>query len=263
MIGVVVPTVDRTDLLDNCLQSLYFATTWETATVVIDNGDGSGAEIAKKNYCIALRKGENVGFTRAVNVGVEFLMARCTPLWWILILNDDVELAAGCIDAMRITAANKNAGVVGAHLYLNDAITIQHTGVGFVAPSRRPGHLFGTLKDADLPDDWRLDKAVPAVTFACALIRPSVWKGLGGLDEIFFNDYSDVDFCLRLAQTGGVCVRSWGARARHHWSSSKNRSAHVEADDAAYYEKWGKVCPFPVPLTDPILFTENCAKEEV
>jgi hypothetical protein len=44
------------------------------------------------------------------------------------------------------------------------------------------------------------------VTFACVLIRRSLWVEIGGLCEDYFFNYEDVDFCLKAREKG---IRSW------------------------------------------------------
>ncbi len=68
----------------------------------------------------------------------------------------------------------------------------------------------------------QLPQNLSAVTFACAMIRKSVFEQLGGLNEreltIAFND---VDFCLRAREAGYLVVYTPYAELFHHESRSR------------------------------------------
>lgn len=100
--------------------------------------------------------------------------------------------------------------------------TIQHAGVitglgGYAGHSHKykrrgsGGYMFraGTVQD------------LSAVTGACLLVRADVWDALGGLDEAFAVAFNDVDFCLRVRDSGERIIWTPYAQLYHHESKSR------------------------------------------
>lgn len=222
-IDVLIPTYDRSDLLGRALSSVVVSLRLAQVPFYIHVFDNLF---------------HNVGFTAAMNK-----MARRGKHTWILALNDDCFVELGCIHAMLETAAI--ADIVGAVLLDREGKVIQ-TSTAFLK-DRTPG-LF-------VEQDLVRDKLVMGVSFACALIRRSVWNYLGGLDSKLFNDYSDVDFCLRALLENTKIAVAVGAKAEHVGGASKDRTKHINHDLSAYLEKWGKREDFPVP-PDHFTFTD-------
>ncbi len=149
----------------------------------------------------------------------------------LLLLNDDVApIGAGWLSAMVAHMDDPRVGIVGARLlYGNGAV--QHEGVimglgnlcehaGRLADSRRPGaHGIGLL-----------DREVCAVTGACLLIRTSLWRDLGGMDEAYAIALNDVDLCLRAREAGWRVIYCAGAVLHHYESLSLGR--HYAGDRA-------------------------------
>jgi GT2 family glycosyltransferase len=60
-----------------------------------------------------------------------------------------------------------------------------------------------------------------AVSAACMLIRKEAFDKVGGLDERYWNDYSHIDFCLKLAHSGYKTVYQPKCRVVHYKRSYK------------------------------------------
>jgi len=80
-----------------------------------------------------------------------------------------------------------------------------------------------------------------AVTFACAMMRTSLFDEVGGLDEanlpIAFND---VDFCLRVIEAGYRVVYTPHAVLYHHESVTKKAITNP-SEVARLRSRWGHV----------------------
>src|SRR5690606_5240169 len=119
------------------------------------------------------------------------------------LLNNDVEvISPGWLTEMVGHAQRPEIGVVGAMLYYPDD-TIQHAGVvlgiGGVA-----GHVYVGMSK-DYPGDKhraKLAQSLSAVTAACAVMRASAFREVGGLDEAFQVAFNDIDLCLRVRARG-------------------------------------------------------------
>ena len=138
-------------------------------------------------------------------------------------------------------AQRPEVGVVGAKLLYPDR-TLQHAGV-ILGPRENCDHAFRHLSEEDggYFEFPRLIRNWSAVTFACAMMRRSVFDEVGGLDAknlaVAFND---VDMCLRIRERGYWVVYTPHAVLFHHESATK--SMHTNLGEEEYMRRrWGGV----------------------
>ena len=121
----------------------------------------------------------------------------------------------------------EDVGIVGAKLLFPDD-TVQHAGVmmikcGNVNDNAGPMHVFSHL-DRDDPGYMRraqLVQDLSIVTAACLMTKRSVFDALGGLNEDFVVAFNDVDYCLRVRETGKLVVFTPDALLYHYESFSR------------------------------------------
>lgn len=155
----------------------------------------------------------------------------------LCLLNDDVApLRADWLQHMARHFDDPRIGVIGATLFFPDR-SIQHAGI-VLRPDGTGEHAGRGARRVPPTRD------VSAVTGACLLTRRDVFDSLGGLDESFPSAFNDVDYCLRVRDSGyGVAV-SAEARLIHHESATFGRhyhadeSARAEADRARMLARW-------------------------
>ena len=166
---------------------------------------------------VSLRRwGRNRGFARAVNEGVRLSQGR-----WVLLLNPDVTVPAGFLDAVlalanRLDRDEPQTGIVGLGLRNDDSSRQPSTGP---LPT-----LLGTLARLLVPRPWRKyhlvpppgGAAVPWATGCCLLVRREVLKDVGGLDADYFLYYEDVDLCHRALAHGWEVRYEPRLQAVHH-----------------------------------------------
>ena len=247
-VTIVIPTKDRIDLLQPCLDSLARTTPRDAVqVVVVDDGSTDPASVeylrslpGRTNLrCEVLTlpaSPDGFNYSRLVNLGTA--RAR-TPL--VLHLNNDVEaLTPGWLEDMVGWLSVPGVGVVGAKLLYPDG-TINHAGISL---SREDGlaHVLFEKSPADdlgylfLPHAAR---NVAAVTGACLLTRTDLYRQLGGFEEEKLQvAYNDVDYCLRAAAAGARVVVTPQAVLRHHGSASRGR-AYTEREHVAWLERHG------------------------
>ena len=139
-----------------------------------------------------------------------------------MLLNNDTELITpDLLERLLGFCMQPDVGIVGAKLYYPDG-TLQHTGVilglGGVAGhihAREPGDIRGYADRAITSQD------LYAVTAACALIKREVFDAVGGLDEELKVAYNDVDFCIRVKQSGFRIIYCADAKMKHYESKSR------------------------------------------
>jgi GT2 family glycosyltransferase len=170
----------------------------------------------------------------------------------LLLLNDDVApcrtpQGAAWLDAMVAHMQDPSVGIVGARLLYGNGM-VQHEGVimGLAHLCEHAGRL-RPYGDSGPNGLGLLDRDVSAVTAACLLIRASLYRALGGMDEAFAIALNDVDLCLRARQAGWRVVYCAGAVLYHYESLSLGRHyagarAALEATEVRrLQERWGSV----------------------
>jgi N-acetylglucosaminyl-diphospho-decaprenol L-rhamnosyltransferase len=170
---------------------------------------------------------QNVGFAALVNMGAA---ASKTP--YILVLNADVELTEGTIDALAgHLDTNPGTGVAFPQLRYPDD-TLQHSVFAFYRPitvfyrrtplGKTPA---GRRELARFLDPEELQDAVATGTpidvdwalGAAMLIRRQTLLDVGPLDETYFLYFEDVDWCLRVWAAGWRCRYIPEAWCRHDY----------------------------------------------
>lgn len=235
---VIVPTRDRSDLLDVCLTSVMGTSrgSIELNWVVVDNGSTEPELHTLLNVWSA-------------NLGTRFTVIRDSrPFNWsamnnhavdcsrsdlLLFLNNDIEACrSGWLDVMAAQAVRPAVGCVGAVLLYPDG-TIQHAGVvvgmhGGADHAYRglsPDHEVHRARSSFLTD-WG------AVTGACMMVERDLFVRLGGFDSALPVEFNDVDFCLRLGQLGYRHVIDPAACLIHHESQSRDAKKSATAGSA-------------------------------
>ncbi|GIW80929.1 MAG: glycosyl transferase family 2 [Gemmatales bacterium] len=140
---------------------------------------------------------------------------------YLLFLNDDMEvLSPDWMESLLGFAQRSTVGAVGAKLLFPDG-KLQHAGIAILNgvpghpfygfPGQHPGY-FGS----NLVPHNRL-----AVTGACLMTRRDVFADVGGFDVSLPLNYNDVDFCLRIYESGKRIVCNPYAQLIHYESLTK------------------------------------------
>jgi GT2 family glycosyltransferase len=158
----------------------------------------------------------NRGFARAVNEG-----CRLSRGDWVLLLNPDMTLEPGFLDAVlaragQVARTDPAVGIVGFRLRNDDGSrqlstgafpTLARTLTRLLLPRSRRKYT-APPGDARSPVDW--------VTGCCLLVRRACWEDLGGFDPDFFLYYEDVDLCRRARARGWTVWYEPALSAVHH-----------------------------------------------
>lgn len=223
-VEIIIPTRDSVHLVRQCIDSILENTTYSNYRItLVDNGS---AEDESHNYFATLQSNYGISVIRDDspfnysrinnNVGLN------SSADLICLLNNDIEvITPEWLTEMVSVALQPKVGAVGAKLlYPNE--TLQHAGVilgvGGVAghshkffPSSEPGYFSRAI----------LRNTFSAVTAACLVIRASIFKEVGGLDEDLQVAFNDIDFCLRVRELGYRNVWTPFAELYHHESATR------------------------------------------
>jgi GT2 family glycosyltransferase len=226
----IVPTYLRTaedlDVLLRCLVSLRH-TAPHADVLVVDDGSPATElvdmiELAATELELELhRRPVNGGFSRAVNVGLQRALDEGRDA---VLVNADIEfLWAGWLELMleRTDTTGAPAAVVGARLLYPNGL-LQHAGLYYSQL-----HRFWAARFACGPGDLA-EAMVPCrcpVTGALQLIRHECLAAVGVYDEAFRMGWEDVDYCLRVFESGRQCIYEPAACATHLESLFRFRTA--------------------------------------
>jgi O-antigen biosynthesis protein len=237
MVGIVIPTRDRADLVAECVRGLTDRTDYPRYEIVIvDNGSTASDALALlrdlKNdprFRVLERPGA-FNFSALSNDG-----AHATQAPVLVFLNNDiVMLESGWLKPLVRFAIMPQIGVVGAKLLFPDG-RIQHAGVvlGFGGIA---GHLYRRMP-ADYPGYCRrltTPHEIAAVTAACIAVARNKFEAVGGFDaDNLPIDLNDIDLCLRISEHGWTNVWTPDAVLVHLQSASRG----IDPDPFALYRR--------------------------
>lgn len=219
--------------------------------IVVDN-DSSDNSV---NYLKSLRNlpitiienKENVSFSKGNNDAVKIANGD-----YILLLNNDIEPTYGWLNEMMGTILyNDNVGAVGAKLlypYIVDktkrkySFTIQHAGDIFrekIKPDcNYSAHNQGKFREDIFDKSLVGNKKCLLVTGAVLLVKKDIYFEVGGLDEIFWYGYEDVDFNLKLNENGYDVILANSALLFHHESATPRDSDVLPYNAKTLCKKW-------------------------
>lgn len=204
----------------SCLQSLRAVCTWNTRTLVVDNGstDGSVPAIKAAHPEVeVIETGRNLGYAGGNNVGIKRAMADGAD--FVLVLNNDTTCAPDLIDKL-LEAAHRHprAGMFCPRiLYMHDEGRIWFDDARW--DSRRLSFSF--------PGKDRLETESPAedheADFACGaalFVRADVIRQIGAFDERFFLVWEEADWCYRARANGWASMVAPAAKVWHRVGAS-------------------------------------------
>lgn len=256
-VSIIIPTMGKLSLIEPCIESLLAKTSYpDFEIIILDNGRGSypegiaylrdkGLKIIDCHYAFNWAKLNNVGAQHASG-----------ELY--LFLNDDVEIIHdNWLEEMVRLALRPTIGTVGALLlYPNGAL--QHAGVMLVNRGGGCLHLFHKRMPSNqiYRNLHETTREVSANTGACLMVSKHNFEKAGGFEENLAVVGNDIDLCLRLAGEGYSNIWTPHCRLIHHESISRKTSAPKE-DEAAMWERWGKVFHSGDRFYNPNLSTER------
>jgi GT2 family glycosyltransferase len=202
-VAVVIPSWNSLELLPRCLDSLR-GQGIELETLVVDNGSGDGTPALLEREGVAhLALPENVGFARAMNLGVAKVRAG-----FVLALNADTVVEPGAVPALlaALKADPSLGGVQPRILQLQqgeeprdaERARLYSAGQALTAD----GRAFELGAGEEQSPRYLQPREVFGVCGAACLLRRELFDQLGGYDESYFAFYEDVDLNVR-ARVGG------------------------------------------------------------
>ena len=224
-ISILIPSKDHIEDLDRTIMSVINKTSYNNYEIIVIENN-SELDDTFEYYDKIQREYSNIkvvkwerefNYSAINNFGATFATGE-----YLLLLNNDVEVInKEWLTKMLGLAQRKDVGCVGAKLYYPDT-TIQHGGI-IVGLGGAAAHAHRGFNKKSYGFFLRLGitQNLSAVTGACLLVKREVFDEVNGLDESFEVAYNDVDFCLRVLETGRVNVWTPYAELYHYESKSR------------------------------------------
>jgi GT2 family glycosyltransferase/glycosyltransferase involved in cell wall biosynthesis len=241
-VAVVIPSYGPAGLALKAARSVRRTTDPERVRVIVADDGSPAAEVETlraSRWIDEVVAGENRGFAANCNRGIR----ASRPDEDVVLLNSDVVAHRGWLEVLQHAAhvaGGEDVGVTGAKLLYPDD-TIQFA---------------GAIRNPDAPE-WfdhrfrfrRADHAtadvmqpVLAVTGACMYVTRDTLTAVGELDEGYGMAFEDVDYCLRVWESGRRVVYAPGATLTHHESKTRGlgmQGARELASQRLFWERWG------------------------
>ncbi|HEX7579391.1 MAG TPA: glycosyltransferase family 2 protein [Thermoanaerobaculia bacterium] len=210
--SVVVLNFNSGDLIGRCIECLMAQTAEDYEIVLVDNAstDGSTERMATmfagEERLRIVRSGANRGCAGGRNFGVEHARGEI-----IAFVDSDAYADPGWLANVLKPFGDPRVGVVASRAILDGnpwllnglGGTLNRQGYGWDLAFGEP------IEFAELPEE---------VLFASGnglTARKEIFDRIGGFDEVYFNYYEDVDFCLRARRSGYGVVPAPDATLYH------------------------------------------------
>ncbi|HUG16759.1 MAG TPA: glycosyltransferase [Thermomicrobiales bacterium] len=251
-VTVVVVHWNVPELLRSCLRSIAgerARSSLAVETIVVDAASPVSAfreVVASFSHVSLIELSENRGFAAGCNAGIERGSGAA-----LLLLNADVELAPGALDALwQGLWVSAHVGMV-APLLLNADGSLQSAGYRFPGVANVIFDLFslparlaesplnGRVPVGDGEQPVKIDYPLGAAMMA----RRDAIEDVGPLDESYVMYSEEIDWARRFAERDWTTLLVPRARVTHHrgGSTSQRPAAMREAlwlSRARYHERW-------------------------
>ena len=209
--SIVIPCHNQHLYTFHCLKSIRDHLADERVEVIVvddESSDETSAMLAGISGITVLRNDENMGFIKTCNRGAEAANGE-----YLVLLNNDTEVTAGWLRAMRDTFTEfPDAGMVGAKLLYADN-GLQEAG-GIVWQDGSAWN-FGRRDDPSKPE-YSYCRRVDYCSGACLMLPLADFRALNGFDELYVPAYyEDTDLAFRIRDTGKQVYFQPNARVYH------------------------------------------------
>jgi GT2 family glycosyltransferase len=274
--AIIIPTKNNLVLLRQTVDSVNQTVPKDLYNLVIVDHESTDPDCQiylnalSKEHIVLSYKGV-FNFSKINNFAVSQLKAEYDA---ILFLNNDIEaLQTGWLESMRDKVLRPDVGIVGANLlYPHDPghesqPTIQHAGV--ILGIGVAEHF---LRDEKYYDPYAGDKSpntnqpalvtrgFSAVTAACLMTTPKVFKEVGGFDDSLAVAFGDVDLCLKVHNLGYKVLCDGEAVLVHHESATREKGGDIDphpSDSVRFDARYRYDVKQGDPFYHPLLVKNN------
>ncbi len=201
-VAIIILNWNSYQMTSDCIRSLQAMDSNDYEIAVVDNGssDGSPQSLARDFPLVTvLPQYRNLGFAAGCNVGIRHALTHSFD--FILLLNNDTHVASDFMREMRSAiAGDARIAVVCPKIYFADCPKVLwFAGADFNLWTGAPKHRGWKKVDSGQFDNPR---DITQATGCAMLVRCSVLREVGLLDEQFWAYIEDLDWSIRFLQRG-------------------------------------------------------------
>jgi len=239
-VSLIIPLHAGTELTRACLESIRDNTAGVSYEVILVDDD---ADQQTKQLLAQVRGAKiivnetNSGYLRSINRGATVARGR-----WLVLCNNDIQVEAGWLRAMKACAESApDIGAVAPKYIYPDGMLNE---AGAIIWRDGTGVNYGRGDDPQLPA-YNYRRQVDYGSAAALLVRAELFARFGGYDERYAPMYyEDADLCFQLRQAGfrvmyepeAVVVHLEGGTAGTDPASGHKR--YQEQSRLAFVSKW-------------------------
>jgi GT2 family glycosyltransferase/glycosyltransferase involved in cell wall biosynthesis len=227
-LSIIIPNKDAPLLLEKCLEfALRNGESFEHEVIIVDNGSLTEEtntlykSLNHYSWIKILQGPSSFNYSVLVNRG-----AREAKNPVLLLLNNDVEIdSLSTLLQARKALQREEVGAVGVTLMYPDK-SVQHAGISLTSDIKA-AHILRYAQKPYRPTVSRYLKHprnVQAVTGACMLVKKLDYLRVGGHNEIDLPvEFNDIDFCLKIRESGLRVLYMPADGITHHESFSRGK----------------------------------------
>ncbi len=239
-IAAIIVSYHTGRALKDCLHALA-AQRGLTELVIVDNGNRPEMQgwlarfVEQTAHARLVTAAENLGFGRAVNLGVAASNAR-----QLLIINPDCVLRPDALEALVDAAKGaRSPALIGGRIFDIHGQNQRGPMRRELTAGRLVSKLFGGAGiDMPLAPQPTQPIAVDVTSGAFFLMDRAGFDQIGGFDEGYFLHVEDIDLCKRVHLAGGEVIYHPKAGALHYGATSDVSSVFVERHKAAGFARY-------------------------
>lgn len=222
-VSIIILSPGSNNLLQNCIESIISKTKYPNYEIIIVNNGDKRPEyfpfyrkIFSYSFIKILQYDGDFNYSKLNNYAANFASGK-----YLVFLNNDTEvISEDWLDDLVMWGSQEKIGAVGPLLLKKDE-TIQHAGV-VVGLGGFASHIFEGLKEdsTSIFGKTKWYRNYSALTAACLLIRKNLFLEVGGFDEEFILNGSDVALGIKLSRKGLNLVLDPFVKLYHHESAT-------------------------------------------
>lgn len=230
-VAIIIVNWNSYEVTSQCLESLKTIIYNNYEIIVVDNGssDHSGDTLKKSFPEITLLKNDvNEGFTGGNNRGIHYALNK--EFNYLLLLNNDTVVTNDFLTVLiNSIESSPKVGAVQPKIMFNRERDVIWSAGGtlnnflFLTKTRGENEIDRGQYNARWNPEW--------ITGCCFLVRTTVIREIGPLDEKFFIYFEDSDWSLKIRQAGFQLLYEPQSVIYHEVGmSNKNRKNHNEGN---------------------------------
>ncbi len=241
-VSIVIPVYNQLEYTKQCIESLVETIDDKIELIIVDNASTDGTKEFLSSYkhhklkLVIISNDENLGFPKAVNIGIEESNGK-----YVVIANNDILFNDGWLSRMiEVAESDSKIGLIGP--ISNEVSGLQKDENALYKTIGEMKIYAGDVKQNNKGQVLNF----PRLAFLCTLIKRELIETIGGLDERFSpGNYEDDDYCLRAQLAGFKAVIAKDVFIHHYGSKSFKANGNnqygerLKLNREIFVSKWG------------------------